>query len=158
MIISYYKMTGDELSRIFFEAKKKNKKLTKDAFADRIGVGRTKLFDIFKGVPLDEDDAKEIENKIKADAELNSARTLIHVPDKSTDVAPDRASIPYGGPGLELLAKSMEMINETLKMVKDSLTIISDDNKFIKEDAEIYRSIVKEGMNRGAIKFVEPKR
>lgn len=159
-------MTGLELSRIFNEAKLRNKKLTKDAFADRIGVGRTKFYDYLKGVPIDEDEAKSIDVHLKGDAELNQLRTLIEVRADKRPVKDN--ALPDKGHGMlvnagqshspELWEKALNMLNDTLQLLKGTIDTVRDDNKFIKEDAALYRDIVKKGVEEGAVAWGKPNR
>jgi UTP:GlnB (protein PII) uridylyltransferase len=130
-------MTGDELKRIY-----KMSGLKADDFAARLKMERHQLYTQFgrQSKPID----LEIETALKNDPALAKEQFLSEV----------QQNLPAGpGPTVELLAKSLDMINETLVMIKNSLNIIADDNRFIKEDAEIYRSIVKSGIDQGAIKF-----
>lgn len=161
MILTYYRMTSDELSRIFEEAKRKNKKLTKDDFGERIGVGRTKLYEYFRGAPIEEEDSKKIEAKIKGDPELLGYRTLLEVnQDKRPAInPPGTGTVAAAGSTTspELWDKALSMLNDTLQLLKGTIDTVRDDNRFIKEDATLYRDMVKKGIQEGALAWHKKK-
>jgi transcriptional regulator with XRE-family HTH domain len=160
MILTYYRMTSDELYRIFTEAKRKNRKLTKDDFAERIGVGRTKLYDYFKGVAIEPGDSKNIEARIIGDPELRGFSTLMEVTDKRTELPAKSTTVATAGQtnSPELWEKALNMLNDTLQLLKGTIDTVRDDNKFIKEDATIYRDVVKQGIQNGALVWHKPKK
>lgn len=133
MIVNYYKMSGEELKRIFDVSG-----LAGDQFAERLGVKRTKLYSEFGKSEI----SAELEKKLIGDPELASKRQLF----KLGEQRPEHSSEPAFTPGYELWSKTIEMLQDTLK-------IIVDDNKFIKRDAEVYRTIVERGIQEGAIVF-----
>lgn len=159
MILTYYRMTGEELNRIYNEAKLKNKKLSVDEFADRIGIGRTKLYGLFKLGQIDEKDAKTIEDHLKNDPELGQYRTLMKVgPDVRPTDHHGTLAIASQSPSPDLWGKALDMLNDTLVLLKGTIDTIRDDNKFIKEDAEVLRSVVKKAVQEGSIRYAKPPR
>lgn len=132
MVINYYKMSGEELKRIFDISG-----FNGDQFAERLGIKRTKLYNEFGKREI----SAEVEKKLISDPELSSKRQLFKV----TEQVSEQSETSFS-PGYELWAKTIEMLQETMKL-------IVDDNKFIKEDAEVFRSVVKRGVEEGAIIF-----
>jgi hypothetical protein len=153
MILNYYKMTGEELERIF-----KLSKIKADDFAERLGIKKTKLYSQFKQRFVE----GEIEERLVTDPDLASKRMLLSVKEPDRERVSERKT---SGPSPELWHKSMEMLNETLSLVKGLVETVKDDNrhiketsKFIQDDAALFKAVVQQGIEQGAIKFVLPKK
>jgi hypothetical protein len=142
MNVSYYKMSGDELKRIY-----KVSGLKSEQFAARIGLEKHQLYTQFsrQGKPVD----MEIEvalKKVPDLAKFQQNLAIGHVDEPPSEYHP----------GQDLMAKALSMINETLQLIKDDHSIIKTSNDHIREEASFYRDILRQGFKEGAIAF-QPK-
>lgn len=57
---------------------------------------------------------------------------------------------------IEEFTKVIETLSATIKLLNELNEVIKENNRFIRDDAAIFRKIVQDGIDQGAIKFGLP--
>lgn len=145
MVINYYKMSGDELKRIY-----KISGLKSEDFAAKLKLVKHQLYTQFSRGSKAID--REVEDELKANPELAKHQGILEVEPINSPIEQINS-----GPSAELHAKVIDMLRETLTLIKDQSATIADDNRVIKEHAEIFSNLVKQGVEDGIIVFKKQK-
>jgi hypothetical protein len=154
MIVHYYKMTGDELKRIY-----KISELKSDEFASKLRIERHQLYTKFsRGTKMID---RVVEDAVKNDSDLAKHQLLVI---KQQNLSPEQQQSEPNDV-VKLLSDTIQVMRDLLvkgekrdNLIDKAISALTDDNRHIKAEAENYRRMFADAYDAGLIQWAKPKK